>query len=112
MWIFARPKHPDRPINESLARILRIRTEQLAELPPIERGGFDAYWRAYASEPSICPVDVARLAGWRDLATMRRSYQQPDPVTTLRVIENEPEKASSGHTSDTPQKASGCTSTA
>jgi integrase len=94
VWMFPQPKHRDRPINESLARILRIRAEELAGLPRIERGGFHSYRRAYASDRKHLPdVDVARSAGWRDLATMKRSYQQPDPVTTLRVIENEaPEK--------------------
>jgi hypothetical protein len=101
------------PINESLARILRIRAEVLAELPRIDRGGFHSYRRACASDRKHLPdVDVTRSAGWRDLATMKRSYQQPDPVTTLRVIENEPEQASSGHTLHTPQKASGGGSTA
>ena len=67
-----------------------MRAEQLAELPVIERGGFHAYRRLYAIERKHLPgVDVARSAGWRDLATMKRSYQQPDPVTTLRVIEND-----------------------
>jgi hypothetical protein len=111
--MFPQSKHPERPINETLARILRIRAEHLAELPPVERGGFHSYRRAYASDRKHLPdVDVARSAGWRDLATMKRSYQQPDPATTLRVIENEPEKVSRGHTSDTPQKASGGTPTA
>lgn len=61
---------------------------------------------------ALTDVDVARSAGWRDLATMKRSYQQPAPVTTLRVIENEPETGLVGHTSDTPRKASGGTPTA
>ena len=113
VWMFPQPKHPDRPINASLARVLCLRAEKLAELPPIERGGFHAYRRAYASERKHLPdVDVARSAGWRDLATMKRSYQQPDPVTTLRVIENESETGLGGHTSDTPQKTSSGTTTA
>jgi hypothetical protein len=92
VWMFSQPKHPARPINETLARVLRIRAEQLAEFPHVERGGFHSYRRAYASDRKHQPdVDVARSAGWRDLATMKRSYQQPDPATTLRVIENEPE---------------------
>jgi len=53
-----------------------------------------------------------RAGGWRDLATMKRSYQQADPATTLRVIENEPGTRESGHTSDTPSKASSGPSTA
>ena len=39
-----------------------------------------------------------RAGAWRDLATMKRSYQQADPATTLRVIENASETGESGHT--------------
>ena len=53
-----------------------------------------------------------RAGGWRDLATMKRSYQQADPATTLRVIENELETREPGHTSDAPSKASSGPSTA
>lgn len=42
-----------------------------------------ALWREHLSD-----VDVAKAGGWRDLATMKRSYQRPDPATVLRVIEN------------------------
>jgi len=67
----------------------------------------------FATERKHLPdVDVARSAGWRDHKTMKRSYQQPDPVTTLRVIEYEADSESSGHTSDTPQKTSDGRSTA
>ena len=62
--------------------------------------GQDPYRRLWAVERKHLPdVDVARAGGWRDLTTMKRSYQQADPVTTLRVIENEP----TGHTLDTTQ---------
>jgi len=85
----------------------------LAELPIVEHAGFHSYRRLYAVERKHLPdVDVARSAGWRDLATMKRSYQQPDPVTTLRVVENSPESGSGGHTSDTPQQATDGCSTA
>jgi hypothetical protein len=40
---------------------------------------------------------VMRRAGWRDLATMKRSYQQADAATVLKVVENAP----SGHIADT-----------
>jgi integrase len=96
-----------KPMTQADARLLLVRAEQLAELPTIERSGFHSYRRLFAVERKHQPdVDVARAGGWRDLATMKRSYQQPDPATTLRVIENQPESGPSGHTSDTPLKAS------
>lgn len=44
-------------------------------------------------------VDVAKAGGWRDLVTMKRSYQRSDPITVLRVVENTPD----GHIRDTAQ---------
>jgi hypothetical protein len=111
--VFPQQKAPANPMTAPDARLLRLRAEELAELPIVEHGGFHSYRRLYAVERKHLPdVDVARSAGWRDLATMKRSYQQPDPVTTLRVVENSPESGSGGHTSDTPQEASEGRSTA
>lgn len=70
------------------AALLLRRAEDRAELPHLERGGFHPYRRLFAVERKHLP-DVARAGGWRDLATMKRSYQQPDPVTTLQAIENQ-----------------------
>lgn len=36
---------------------------------------------------------MSHAGGWLDIQTMKRSYQQPDPVTTLRAIENAPDAA-------------------
>jgi integrase len=113
VWIFPQSNHPDRPTNTVLARHLLVRAEARAELPHVDRGAFHAYRRLFASERKHLPdVDLMRAGGWRDLATMKRSYQQADPATTLRVIENEPETREPGHTSDTPSKASSGPSTA
>jgi len=48
-------------------------------------------------------LDTARSGGWRDLTTMKTSYQQSDAATRLKVIENE----SAAPTSDSSQKRSG-----
>ena len=41
-----------------------------------------SYRRLFASERKHLPdVDLMRAGGWRDLATMKRSYQQADPAT-------------------------------
>jgi hypothetical protein len=51
-----------------------MRAEALAELPPVERGGFHSYRRLFAVERKHQPdVDEMRAGGWRDLATMKRS---------------------------------------
>lgn len=72
-------------------RLLREarRGEQLAGLPKLEGGLWHPYRRLWAVERKhLSDVDVAKAGGWRDLATMKRSYQRPDPATVLRVIEN------------------------
>lgn len=113
VWMFPQQKAPAKPMDMLHARDALIRAEQLAGLTHIEHGGFHAYRRLYAVERKHLPdVDVARSAGWRDLKTMKRSYQQPDPVTTLRVIEYEADSEAGGHTTDTPQQASDGRSTA
>lgn len=72
--------------------LLLRRAEDRAKLPHLERGGWHSYRRLSAVERKHLPdVDVARGAGWRDIQTMKRSYQQPDPVTTLQAIENAPD---------------------
>jgi integrase len=89
-WLFPGTKHPDRPTPKMDAYWLLVHAEQKAGLPHLERGGFHAYRRLFAVERKHLPdVDVARAGGWRDLATMKRSYQQADPATTLRAIEND-----------------------
>ena len=45
---------------------------------------------------------MAEAAGWRDLRVLKRSYQQSDAATVLRVVENAP----TGLTSDTPPSLS------
>jgi hypothetical protein len=92
-WLFRdlRQDHRGGPITRAAADYLLRRAEDLAGLPKLERGLWHAYRRLWAVERKHLPdVDVAKAGGWRDLATMKQSYQQPDPATVLRVVENEP----------------------
>ena len=60
----------------------------MAELPKLTRGAFHAFRRLWASRRKHLPdVDVAAAGGWKDPATMKVSYQQPDAGTMLLVIE-------------------------
>lgn len=93
-WLFPACTRADRPMRKMDASYYLRRADQAAELPHLERGGFHAYRRLFVVERKHLPdVDGARAGGWRDLATMKRSYQQPDPATTLRAIENEPDNS-------------------
>ena len=88
------------------AYLLLRRAEGPGRAPAPRPGAFHPYRRLSAVERKHLPdVDVARGGGWRDLATMKLSYQQADPATTLRAIENEPESEARGHISDTPREA-------
>jgi hypothetical protein len=79
------------------SHVLR-RAEERAGLVKLERGAWHPYRRLRAVERRHPPdVDVARAGGWRDLVTMKRSYQRADPVTVLRVVEDAPP----GHIRDT-----------
>jgi hypothetical protein len=90
-------------VHKNTASYWLRRAEQLAGLPKPERGLWHPYRRAWAVERKHLPdPDVAKAGGWRDLATMKQSYQRSDPATVLKVVENAP----AGHTLDTPSNAS------
>jgi hypothetical protein len=114
--MFPKTKRPAEPIRKMDVSLLLRRAEDRANLPHLERGGWHSYRRLYAVERKHLPdVDVARSAGWRDIQTMKRSYQQADPATTLRAIENAVdavELASDGHNVGTPGESSRDASTA
>jgi hypothetical protein len=50
----------------------------------VERGGYHSYRRLFVERKHQPDVDVMRAGGRRDLATMKRSYEQADGATTLR----------------------------
>ena len=78
-WLFPADKDPSRPVQKGVAGDWLVRAERRAKLPKLERGRFHPYRRLFATERKHLPdVDVAEAAGWRDLRTMKRSYQQPD----------------------------------
>jgi hypothetical protein len=97
--LFPRADDPARPIHKMHAEHWLSRAERKAGLPKLDRGLWHPYRRLWASERKHLPdVDVSRAGGWRDVATIKASYQLADPATMLRAIENAPP----GHTSDTP----------
>jgi hypothetical protein len=96
-------KDASRPITKGVAGDWLVRAEGLAKLPKLERGRWHPYRCLFASERKHLPdVDVAEAAGWRDLRVLKRSYQQSDAATVLKVVEIAP----AGLTSDTPQQLS------
>jgi len=90
--LFPNLKREGEAISKKGADHLLRRAETVAKLAKFDRGLWHPYRRAWASTRKHLPdVDVSRAGGWRDLATMKQSYQQADPATTLKAIENEPD---------------------
>ncbi|MGH7575293.1 MAG: hypothetical protein ACREM1_09245 [Longimicrobiales bacterium] len=76
-------------IDRRLVTRWLIKAEKLAKLPKLERGVWHPYRRLWAIERKHLPVqDVAEAAGWRDTRSLQNLYQQADPATVLRVVEN------------------------
>jgi hypothetical protein len=96
--LFPARNHPDRSLTKMDASNALRRAELEAGLVKLDRGVWHPYRRLWAVQRKHLPdVDVARAGGWRDLATMKRSYQQADAATVLKVVEN----MSGGHIADT-----------
>lgn len=72
---------------------LRV-AEEFAGLTKLMGGLWHPYRRKWATERKDLPVkDVMAAGGWLDVDTLRKSYQQADRTTLLRVM-NEPRKLS------------------
>lgn len=55
----------------------------------LEGGAFHPFRRMWATERKHLPdKDVAAAGGWRDLESLRKSYQQVDEKTLLQVMTN------------------------
>ena len=97
--LFPARRLPDRALTKMDASHALRRAEEHAGVLKLDRGVWHPYRRLCAVERKGHPdVDGARAGGGRDLATMKRSYQQADAATVLKVVENAPR----GHIADTP----------
>ena len=76
-----------RPLGRWVAKRWLTTTEKLAKVPHLEHGGWHQFRRGWGTLRKNLPLkDVAAAGGWQDTATMLRSYQHADPVTTLAVV--------------------------
>jgi hypothetical protein len=74
-------------VHKVLAGYWLKRSETLAALPPLERGGWHAYRRQWAIERRhLPPQDLMAAGGWRRVQTLQRAYQHPDAATTYAVV--------------------------
>ena len=85
--LFPAPRDPSKPIRRETAAKWLLRAERLAGQPKVKGGVFHPYRRLFASERRGLPdVDVAAAAGWKDPATMKKSYQQADAAGVLSAV--------------------------
>lgn len=86
--LFPSLQDPTRSIRVETADAWLIAAEEIAELPHLKGGRWHPFRRKWATERKHLPdVDVAQIGGWRDLATMKTSYQQADALTMAEVLE-------------------------
>lgn len=87
-WILPAPKDPSNPLGYHVVKNWLVRAEKLAKLPHLKGGMWHPYRRGWATARKHLPTsDVAKVGGWRDEETLRRSYQRADASTILRVVE-------------------------
>jgi hypothetical protein len=68
-----------------------------AELERLDGGLWHPWRRKWATERKGMPVkDVAEAGGWRDTATLLRSYQQSDESTLTEVVLAAPKLTGNG----------------
>lgn len=90
--LFPSAKQPDRPITRHLARDWLEAAEDLAGLEHISGGDFHPYRRAWATvRKHHADADVMKAGGWKDLRSLKGSYQLADDESVQAVIQ-EPKK--------------------
>jgi integrase len=88
--LFPSRRDPRVPITEKTADEWLLAAERIAGVAHLDGGLWHPHRRSWATKRKHQPdVDVAKAGGWKDLKTMKTSYQQADDAT-LRVVVNEP----------------------
>ena len=85
--LFPSPSDPTEPMTRHLADKWLRKAEKLAGLEPLKGSLWHAYRRKWGSERKHLPdVDVAAAGGWKDIMSLKRSYQQADADNILSVV--------------------------
>ena len=87
--LFPAPNHAEKPMRRDVAARWLLKAERLAELPRLVGGVWHPYRRLWATErKQYSDIDVAAAGGWKDVKALKLSYQQTDPASVLRVVQN------------------------
>ncbi len=87
--LFPAPSHAEKPMRRDVAARWLLKAERLAELPRLVGGVWHPYRRLWATErKQYSDIDVAAAGGWKDVKALKLSYQQTDPASVLRVVQN------------------------
>lgn len=87
-WLFPYHRRPGEPVPKYVADWWLGQAEKVAGLPHLERGGWHAFRRAWATARRALPIqDVMVAGGWRDVKALQTAYQQADPETVRAVVE-------------------------
>jgi integrase len=86
--VFAAANSRDGLMDRHLFDKWLMKAEERAGLAKLEGGMWHPYRRKWAIERKHLPLrDVAAAGGWKDVATLLEVYQQADPESVLRVME-------------------------
>jgi integrase len=85
-WLFPADRKdgptPDRVLYEWLRR-----AEKKAELPHLDKGGWHAFRRGWATRRKGLPIqDVAEAGGWGDPMVVQKIYQQSEEAGVARAV--------------------------
>lgn len=90
-FVFPSPSDSTRPLDRRLASRWFKRAERLANVPREQGRGWHSLRRAWASDRKHLPdVDVAAAGGWKDVSTMKGSYQHADKRGVLSAVIGSP----------------------
>jgi integrase len=85
--LFPSPTDKERAMSRHLADAWLREAEKLAKVEPQRGGLWHPLRRKWATERKHLPdVDVAAAGGWASLDALKKSYQQTDEATMLRVV--------------------------
>jgi integrase len=87
-YLFPSPVKQSAPIRYELASEWLRAGEKAAKVPKQSGSLWHAYRRGWVTARKHLPdVDVAAAGGWKDVTTLKKCYQQPDPETMLAVVQ-------------------------